>query len=245
MRAPYTRAIVLFLCGVAASVAQDDRAGLTGSVQDITGVGVSGAYAELQSEDSQGKAFRVQADDSGTFHFRHLPAGEYSLKFGHAGFQSLIIKAIHVSYSEEKLMPPAELTVADISCSGYAVPDYLRLLPSEGHDGILRGIVLRDGGPKNPKSPPIVGADVTLICARDTSCGVVQTDSTGRFLFGPAPPGHFTIRVQRFGFYPVNRPGYRIQAGFESIYWPIFIERCPHGNCDPRLRPKKPPAYCE
>ncbi|MBZ5591334.1 MAG: carboxypeptidase-like regulatory domain-containing protein [Acidobacteriia bacterium] len=216
-----------------------------GSVRDITGVGVSRAYAELWSEGSQGRAFRVQADDSGTFRFSDLPAGEYSLKFGHAGFQSLIIKGIHVSDSEEKSIPPAELTVADNFCGGYGVLDYLRLLPSRGQIGILRGSVLVDRGHKWVESPPIAGVDVSLICARDTTCGAVQTDPRGRFMFGPMPPGYFTIRTQRVGFYPLDTPGYRIQPGFESNFRPISIERCPRGNCDPKRRPKKPPAYCE
>ena len=197
---PSTGTIALLLCGVAVSVAQDGTASLTGSVRDI-GVGVFRAYAELWSEGSQGRAFRIQADDSGTFRFTHLQAGEYSLKFGQAGFQSLTIEAIHVSVSEEKSIPPAELNLSDNFCGGYAVPDYLRLLPSERHDGILRASVLLDRGPRVER-PPIVGADVTLICAGDTTCGAMQTDSKGGFVFGPMPPGNFTIRVQH-----VDLPG--------------------------------------
>jgi hypothetical protein len=47
------------------------------------------------------------------------------------------------------------------------------------------------------------------------------------------------------GFYPQEAALYRVEEGIESIYWPIYMERCHLGNCDPKLRPPKPPALCE
>jgi hypothetical protein len=59
------------------------------------------------------------------------------------------------------------------------------------------------------------------------------------------PPGNVSVHVNRSGFYPLIKPGYMIDEGLESIYWSIPIERCPFGNCDPRLRPKRPSPVCE
>jgi hypothetical protein len=241
---PYTGAIALFFCGAAVSVAQDGTASLMGSVRDITGVGVSRAYAELQSENSQGRAFRVQADDSGTYRFSHLAAGEYSLKLGSPGWESLTIKSIRVSDSEEKLLPPVELAVVDLTCSGHT-PDYLVLLPTERHAGALRGSVLTDRGPRRIDGPPIADAEVTLLCAPGKICGSARTDSKGEFAFHLVPLGDLTVRVRRTGFYPLDVTGHRVQAGFESVLRRFSIERCHRGNCDPKRRPKRPPAYCE
>ena len=62
-------------------------------------------------------------------------------------------------------------------------------------------------------------------------------------MFETLPPGNLSVRVNRIGFYPLNEPGYTIEEGLESVYWSIYIERCPLGNCDPRLRPEKAAGY--
>ena len=76
-------------------------------------------------------------------------------------------------------------------------------------------------------------------------CRVTQTDSLGEFIFRNLPTGRFSVRVDRAGFYQWEEAGYELKEGRELIYYSIAIERCPEGNCDPRLRPKKPPAACE
>ena len=93
-------------------------------------------------------------------------------------------------------------------------------------------------------SPPIAGAEVTLICKRKV-CPTVKTDSNGEFIFKDLAPGVFAVRVTRTGFYPLDEAVYNVREGMESVYWPLSIERCPHGDCNPRKRPKKPIAICE
>ena len=57
--------------------------------------------------------------------------------------------------------------------------------------------------------------------------------------------GTFSVRVNRRGFYPLDESGFTVQSGYDALYWPTQIERCPRGDCDPLRRPKKPPVCCE
>lgn len=227
------------------SVAQDGTASLTGVVKDITGVGISGTHAELRSETASDRSFRTAADSTGVYHFSGLLTGEYTLKLSGPGFKSLTVKSIHISEDEQKSLPTLQLEVGSVGCGGHSVPlDYIRLLPPGDHIGNLGGSVRIDRGPMVGKSPPIAGADVTLMCSRGKVCRT-KTDSNGEFVFKALPPGNLAVRVTRPGFYPLTVPGYAIEEGLESIYQSIYLERCPLGNCDPRLRPKRPPAGCE
>ncbi len=84
----------------------------------------------------------------------------------------------------------------------------------------------------------IAGATVEILC-EEKLCGKTRTDSRGEFtFFDLTPRNDYTIRIQHAGFYLVQDSGYEVQAGFDSTYWPIFLEHCPKGNCDPRLRPR-------
>jgi hypothetical protein len=60
-------------------------------------------------------------------------------------------------------------------------------------------------------------------------------------------PGVYGLNYQRAGFYPDNatRYEYSVIAGWKSVYSSVRLERCPNGNCDPKLRPKRPVQYCE
>jgi hypothetical protein len=243
------RALCSLLIGVYVltlpSVAQDGTASLTGKVKDITGAGVSGTQAELRSETASDRRFRTAADSTGVYHFSGLLSDEYTLNLSSRGFKSLTVKSIHISEDEQKSLPTLQLEVGSVGdCGVHAALDYIRLLPPGDHMGNLRGSVRIDKGPMSGKSPPIAGADVTLMCTTGKVC-TTKTDSNGEFMFKALPLGNLTVRVTRTGFYPLTMPGYAIQEGLESIYWSISLERCPLGNCDPRLRPRRPPARCE
>ncbi|MCU1337136.1 MAG: hypothetical protein JWO19_2717 [Bryobacterales bacterium] len=60
-------------------------------------------------------------------------------------------------------------------------------------------------------------------------------------------PGEYGLSFRRQGFYPEEATGYfyRVKAGLESEYGPTALEPCPDGNCDPKLRPKRPVTICE
>jgi carboxypeptidase family protein len=225
--------------------AQDRTASLTGKVTDITGALVAGTLAELRSESAPERGYRTTADSAGAYHFSTLPADEYTLKLSMPGFRSLTVKSIHISESEQKWVPTVQLAVSINGCRDRGVLDYIRFLQLVADIGNLGGSVRLDKGPMVGQSPLVAGADVTLICSTGKICGATKTDSSGGFLFKALRPGIYSVRVNNAGFYPLNKPEYEVAKGIESIYWSVYIERCPLGNCDPWLRPEKPAAVCE
>ena len=231
----FTAAIAMCML-VLPSVAQDGTASLTGKVQDVRDVGVPGTLAELNQ-------FQAFADAAGVYRFAGLPAGEYRLKLSQSGFRSSIIKSIHILYGEQKSTPVVHLAIAGCGIDAGAQFDSIRFLPSGDNIGNLGGSVRLDKG--RGKSVPISGADVTLLCSTGKACGAAKTDSRGEFLFQSLAPGGFSVRVTGKGFYPQASPSYTVEGGIESVYTSIYIERCHLGNCDPKRRPKKPPALCE
>src|SRR5262245_10760145 len=207
------------------SVAQDSAARLTGKVRDITGAGVSGTQAELLSETVSNRKFRTSADSAGVYDFSRLPTDEYTLKLFSPGFKSLTVKSIHILDSEQKALPTLQLEVGSMAdCGGHAVLDYIRFVPSGDHFGNLRGSVRIDQGPMVGNSPPIAGADITLICSAGKVCGATKTNADGEFMFKTVPPGNLSVRVNHAGFYPLNEPGYTVEEGLESVYWSIYVE---------------------
>lgn len=226
------------------SFSQDRHGTVTGRVQDITGAGISGTTAELRSD--RGRAYQTRSDDSGVYPFSGVTTDDYTLRMFQAGFVSLTVKAIHVSDGEQKSMPVLELTVGGMCWSDHSapLPEYYRLLPSGTRVGNLAGSVGMEPGPTLSKSRPLAGAEVSLICADGTLCGKTKTDSKGGFVFADLSPGSFSVRVERIGFYPWKQSGYKVREGLETS-WSLYVESCPHGNCDPKLRPQKPLAICE
>ena len=221
------------------SLAQDGTASLTGRVRDTTGVDIPGALAELRLVHEPYSVRQVNADDSGAYRFSGISAGQCKLKLGHAGFESLMIRRIETSAGEKKLLPILELAVGNVAdCGGHAYLDYLRPVPTADHTGTIRGSAVEN-------TRPITDSVVTLICRNGVTCGETRTNSNGEFEFKNLSPGRFVIRVSHPGFYSLDTPEFSAQEGFESAYDPIHIERCRRGNCDPRLRPRKPPARCE
>ena len=226
-------------------LAQDGTARLTGKVTDITGAAVSGTLVELRSESAPERGYRTAAASTGGYDFSGLTRGDYTLKLFKPGFKTLTAKSIHILDDEQKSLPTLQIEVVSFGCGDHAMLDYIRFVPLGDHIGNLGGSVRLDKGPMVGKSPPIAGADVTLICGTGKVCGETKTDSNGEFMFKARPPGDVSLRVNRVGFYPLNKSGYKIVEGLESIYWSIPIERCSLGNCDPMLRPKRAPARCE
>jgi Carboxypeptidase regulatory-like domain len=242
MRVPVSTAIALFL-GVLRSVAQDGTASLTGKVQVTEDAIAPGTAAVLESERAPNNRFRTVADAAGVYRFAGLPAGDYNLTLYEPAFQLLTVKFIHITDGEQKSIPALKLALS--LCGSHAVRDHIRLLPAGDNTGNLGGTVRLDPIPWVQKSPPIADADVILVCSTGRVCGATRTDSKGEFRFEDLPPGEVSIQVNRAGFYPLREPDYTIEPGLEQIYAPIYIERCHLGNCDPKLRPKKPLQVCE
>jgi hypothetical protein len=206
-------------------------ASLTGAVVDQTGASVPHAVAELASETNN---YRVQADDAGVFQFSNLPAGKYTLTIRAAGFSSRIVKSIDLLEREPKRLPDVTLDIGSSNC-GPRLPRDLVLLPGVQF-GTLSGSV----------DPPAKDVDVTLVCRTFSACSSTRTDSNGHFSFETLPAGVYGLNFRRDGYYPLNATGYEytVNAGWESVYSPVMLDKCPSANCEPKPRPQRPIALC-
>ena len=209
-------------------------ASLTGAAIDQTGAYIPHAAVEL---DSGTKKYQARTDDTGVYQFADLPAGQYSLTFRVLGFYRLTVKPISLSASEQRRIPALMLDVAP-SCSFSPFPPSFRLLP-DATFGALAGSVIEYGGLQQP----LEDVDVTLVCRTFTACASMKTDAKGFFSFGMLSPGEYGLSFRRQAYYPDQASAYtvRVKGGLESDYAPLFQERCPNGNCDPTLRPARPP----
>lgn len=224
--------------------AQNGTASLSGHLRDITGASIYGAGAELRSEKPPGRLFKAISDESGKYSFSNLAADEYTLKLQRAGFASLTLKAIQIGEGEEKTIPSLELSIGP-GCGGYAIVDYLTLLPTTNGKGSLRGNVRLDQGLNKPLGRPIEGVDVALLCSVDSYCRKTKANSNGEFMFLDLPAGHYAISFRARSFYPLFLRDFFVEDGVESNYLPVGIEACPRGDCNPSRRPKRPLAVCE
>jgi len=234
---------IFVLAATAVLAAQDTSATLSGEVRDITGASIPATNVELKLQDPPATIFSVRTDNEGKFRFGVLPPGTYTLKLAPPGFSLLTVKSIQVARGEQKRLLPLRLDVSISACGG-GVIDYFQLLPTAQRVGNLGGRVLREQ--KHYPGPAIAQATVELLCDVRDICAKTKTDSNGEFIFFNLPArDNLTIRITHPGFYLLTEPGYEVRAGFESTYGPITLERCPNGNCDPKLRPKRPLVVCE
>lgn len=240
MRALCTAAICAgYLAGLLA--AQENTASLAGKVVDITGAGLRGTIAELQSEEAPVRKYRSVADDSGDYRFPALPGGTYTIVLQQAGFRNLVVQHIQLSWGEQKSLPTLRMDVG-MGCGGAAIVEHLRLQEGPGSFGATIRV---DRGPLHPDGSRLSRASVNLVCNKGRNCGSTTTNSQGEFAFHNLPSGSYAIRATHAGFHSIQESGYEVRAGLESIYDPIYMEQCPAGNCDPRLRPRKTPSRCE
>jgi hypothetical protein len=208
-------------------------ASLSGTVVDETGAYIPHATLELASGGNQ---YQTRTDGIGVYKFSDLVAGEYTLKVGSPGFKSRTIKSIRLTEREQNRLLDIPLDVGHMACGQPVILDRI-LLPSGEMFGRLTGSV----------EPAAGGVEVTLICRTFSACKSTKTDFKGDFSFDMLSPGVYGLNFRRDGFYPENATGYdySVNAGWESVYSSVRLQRCPNGNCDPKLRPTKPPAICE
>lgn len=227
-----------FHCGIALIAATlliplAEAASLTGSVVDPNGTSIAHATLNL---DSGTKKYQAYADDAGVYRFTDLPVGEYTLRAAMAGFKSRTVKSIRLSEREPNRLLDIPLDVAEMLCGKSVVVDRI-LLPPGSTYGSLKGSV----------SPARAGVEVTLVCRTFTPCRSTKTNFRGEFKFEMLSSGIYGLNFRSEGFYPENATGYdyTVIAGWESVYSFVQLQRCPNGNCDPKLRPPRPIIVCE
>jgi len=213
--------------------AQDATASISGGLTDVTGAYITNAPVEL---DSGTRKYESRTSKNGIYEFSNLPPGDYTLTFRVIGFLPLIVTSIMVSEREQVRIPDVPLEVAHGLCPRPIARGQILLAPGSTF-GRLTGSVV----------PPTADVDVTLVCRTFSACRSTKTDSSGGFSFDMLSPGVYGVGFGRDGFYPENASGYAYTAyaGWESIYAPMVLEKCPNGNCDPKLRPPRPVAVCE
>lgn len=211
---------------------------LEGEVHGPLGSAIPWVRVELASEGSSGAASVRHADKEGRFGFSWVPAGVYKLTLESMGFQTFTLTSIQLTEGQWKRLSPLMLAV-DGTCHFPFVESY-QLLPEQRLVGNLIGHVRQiDEG------PPIPNAKVTLLCGERKACGETKTDSRGEFTFFNIQPGEYALRVTHYAYYPFDVGDHEVRGGFDQTDLPILLEHCRNGNCDPRLRPKRPLIVCE
>src|SRR5579862_8600812 len=99
------------------AVAQEGSASLAGKVEDIRGVGVAGTYLDLRAEEEPYDRYRAIADSVGMFRFPAILSGGYTLNLQHSGFRRVLVKGIHISEKENKMLPTLRNEVSSLDCS--------------------------------------------------------------------------------------------------------------------------------
>jgi len=211
---------------------------IEGEVQDLLGARIPWVRVELALEGTQDGSVQ-HADKEGRFRFSWLPPGIYRLKLESTGFESFTLRSIQLKQGDWKRLPPLMLVLGG-TCDFAPFVESYELLPEAQHVGNLRGHVSQiDNG------PPVGNARVTLLCSDRKVCSETKTDGAGEFLFLDVRPGEYALHVTHSGYYASEISSYHVREGFEQTYGPLYLEHCPNGNCDPRLRPKKPLIVCQ
>ena len=200
---------------------------------------------ELTLEHPPGATYRGLSDEKGAYAVSGLAAGEYALTLSRPGFARLRLDGIMIGDGQHKTIPPLDMFLALSACSDSLSLDHIRLLDSGDESGDLVGSVKVDQKDTEGQWPAVAGAEVRLFCGQKSACAIARTDAMGQFEFNSLTPGSFSLVVSARGFYPLERLDLEVQKGRRFVYRPVYVERCPRGNCSPRRRPKKPLVVCE
>lgn len=223
--------------------AQNGTASINGSVLDQSEAVIPAVKVELTPVHPPGETYRCLSDERGAYELSGLAAGEYTLTLSAAGFNRLRLEGIMIDEGQHKTILPLDMFVAH--CSDSLSLNHIRLLETEDESGDLVGSVKVDQEDMEGHWPAVTGAEVRLFCGRKSACAIARTDAMGQFEFHSLTPGSFSLVVSARGFYPAERSDLQVQKGRRFVYEPVYVERCPRGNCSPRRRPKKPLVVCE
>ncbi len=211
--------------------AQDaDSASIAGVVMAGPGDPVAGAKVELHS---QARTFAGETDRTGRYQLDGIPAGEYEFQVHSAGFITYKLKAVRIAAGQRMRVPDTALRVGDLC--GIPLPrESVRMLPGTADLGSLKGSVYLNV-PLILLSP-FTRTTLTLVCDGGRICRSTRASLLGNFEFRDLPTGWYDLKVTRRGFYPEEEKDLPVSAGLEQAYFPLWLDKCPHGNCDPKVR---------
>jgi hypothetical protein len=228
------RGIALCLIGLVAArlSAQQPAVEIRGTVIDpLKSVPLHASTIELRGE---GIRRIVPAGEPG-YRITGLPDGVYDLTISGSFLIPLTIRSVRVAPGQVRLLPPVEPAAAQYIGCGRRLPAFLRPLDQpEAARGALAGTILDEHG------QPLRGARVRAGLNRGT-----VTDDDGRFSIGDVPaPAGYDIEVAHDRYYTEEFTGFRVQAGYETVYPAERLEPCEKDRCDPALRPVRPVKGC-
>ena len=191
---------------------------------------VAGAKVEVRS---QARTFAGETDLAGHYRLDGISAGEYVFQVRSAGFKTYEIKSVQIAARQRLRIPDTALRVADL-CGRPLPRESVRMLPGTSDLGSLKGAVYLNV-PFLLLSP-FTRTTVTLVCDGGRVCRSTRVSLLGRFEFRDLPTGWYGLGASRRGFYPVEGNDVPASAGLEQVYAPFGLDKCPNGNCDPKLR---------
>jgi hypothetical protein len=226
---------LVFLSGLSAVMASRTwAAALGGTAWDTTGHQIQNALVIVRSANSGTEVARSRTTASGAYSFSSLPTGVFSIAISAAGFMTTTVRDVRLN-DQEKSMRPVMLELG-YGCGSIPVPQFLRALEGADDIGRISGTVA-----DHTNNRPIANADIKLICESNRSCAETTSDASGHYVFS-REAGAYSLRIQRSGYFEDEYRTYHVQAGFETVYYPIFLDRCQSGKCQPA---RKPIPRCE
>ena len=206
---------------------------LHGSVQSPIGSPLPNAMVILRSPAPNGETARSETDQSGLYSFPQVRPGIFTLEIQAKGFASAHVVDVQVSEGEDKSIPGLTLQLGH--CGPHAATQYLRLAKQPYGTPTVSGIIL------DQRNRAVAGTRVELLCQNHHSCAKTVTDGNGTYVFSQEP-GEYSIHTKHSGFFDELYDNYLAQSGFETVYYPIHLERCAPGKCQPW---RKPVGHCD
>jgi hypothetical protein len=194
---------------------------------------IAGAKVELHS---QARTFAVETDRTGRYQLDRVSPGEYRFQVRSVGFRTYEIQSVRIPAGQRLRIPDTALRAGDL-CGKPLPRESVRMLSGAPGSGSLKGSVYLNV-PLLVLSP-FSRTTVTLICDGGRICRSTRASLLGNFDFRDLPTGWYDLKVSRGGFYLDEENELPVSAGLEHVYASLRLDKCPNGNCDPKLRPVK------
>jgi len=204
---------------------------IQGSVVDINSRPLADATLTLRSKEP-GPERSAITGSNGTFSFRNLPPGHYSLRASASEFNPVL--AQHLKVGPEHSVLTLRLRMELGFCPATpGLPHYFRLLDARGN----HGPTAFSGSVTDENSIAIQGADVTLYIPKLGRIASTHTDSEGSFTFAHlAVSNDYWVQISRAGYFVAEFTNLESLSGYESVYDDLVLEAGEPGHCDQNLR---------